>query len=107
MPRVIKMTHGNFFSRPNSSHKRIYIVNIEVIGILLSSYTLFSYDLLKQILCTSAASKQSKPVRQITDERMWFTGRLISDNEVSFHPTKISDGLFWESTWLSQFEPEE
>jgi hypothetical protein len=27
--------------------------------------------------------------------------------EVAFYPTKISDGLFWESTWFSQFEPKE
>jgi len=26
---------------------------------------------------------------------------------VPFYPTKISGGMFWESTWLSQFEPEE
>ena len=29
------------------------------------------------------------------------------DAEVPFYPTKISGGMFWESTWLSQFEPEE
>ena len=89
-PRVLKMTHGNFFRLLNSSHNRIYIVNIEVIyivnteviGIFLSSYTLFSYDLLNQFCCTTATSQQSKSVCQITDKWMWSIGRLISDNEV-------------------------